>query len=83
MWKENSYLKSASMSDKYVLISGITTGNDSKSGLAFECQIKDETVWVPYSQCRSREINKKIKGEDAIVIAKWWADKNELEGDPI
>ena len=70
------------MSEKYVRISGIMIGDDSKSSLAFECLIDDEPIWVPYSQCRSREINKKVKGEDAIVVAAWWADKHELEGEP-
>ena len=70
-------------SDKYVRISGLTIGDDSASGLAFSCDIDGETVWVPYSQCRSREINSKVKGEDAIVVTAWWAGKKELEGEPI
>lgn len=70
------------MADKYVRISSITIGDDSKSGLAFECLIDDNPIWVPYSQCKSREINKKVKGEDAIVVTAWWADKNELKGEP-
>lgn len=69
--------------DQYVRISGLTIGNDSQSGLAFSCDIDGETVWVPYSQCRSRDINKKVKGEDAIVIAAWLAEKNGWEGEPV
>ncbi len=69
--------------DKYVRISGITIGEDSASGLAFSCEIDRETVWVPYSQCRNRNINKKVKGEDSIEIAAWLAEKNEWEGDPV
>ena len=70
------------MADKYVQLSGITISDDSRSGLAFECQIEGETVWVPYSQCRSREINSRVKGEDAIVITAWLAEKNGWEGEP-
>ncbi len=70
------------MSDKYTRVSGITIGEDSASGLAFKCVIDDETFWVPYSQCKSREINKRIKGDDAMVVAAWLAEKNGWEGEP-
>ena len=69
------------MSDHYVKISDCIIGPDSKSGDAFHCEIDGERYWVPYSQCRRRNVSK-VKSGDSIEVAAWWAERNELEGEP-
>ena len=71
------------MPDKYVRIDNCEVGIDSNSGLAFSCEIEGEHYWVPYSQCRKRVINDKIHNSDSIEVAAWWAEKNEIEGEPM
>ena len=69
--------------EQYVLIENCSIGNDSASGLAFACEIDGERFWVPYSQCKVRHINKRVRGEDAIEIPAWLAEKNGWEGEPL
>jgi len=66
---------------RYVRITDCEIGVDSNSGLAFSCEIDGEKYWIPYSQCRKRTINQKVHGADAIEVTRWWAEKNELEGE--
>ncbi len=68
--------------DKFVLISGITIGNDSRTGLAFRIETEDESYWVPYSVCRKRTVTKN-ELQDSIEVAAWWAAKEELEGESV
>jgi hypothetical protein len=70
------------MSDRYVRVTDCSIGDDSPSGLAFSCRIDGEHFWVPYSQVRKRTVNSKIVGADSFEVATWWADKNEVDGDP-
>lgn len=65
------------MPDDYVTLEGVECGVDSPSGLAFNCLINGEWVWVPYSQTRSRDINKQVHGADKITVKRWLAEKNE------
>ena len=71
------------MSDRYVRITDCSVGVDSDSGLAFRCEIEGDSYWVPYSICRKREVNHKIKASDVIEVEAWWANKNELEGEEV
>jgi hypothetical protein len=66
---------------QYVRIKNCEVGVDSRSGLAFSCEIDGDHFWVPYSQCRRRDINDKTHNEDTIEVIKWWCEKNELEGE--
>lgn len=71
------------MSDKYVRITDCEVFEDSESGKAFRCGINGNLVWVPYSQCRARHINKKVHGDDTIEVTAWWAEKNDLDGEVV
>lgn len=66
---------------KYIRVTDCEIGNDSNSGLAFACTIEDDLHWVPYSVCRKCERHP-VKGEDAIEVEAWWADKHEVDGTP-
>lgn len=71
------------MADKYVRITGCEIGSDSASGKVFSCEIDDGRYWVPYSQCRKREIDPKPHESDVIEVTGWWAEQNDLEGDEV
>lgn len=68
--------------DKFVRISGITIGADSRTGMAFRIETGNDGFWVPYSVCRERTVTHN-KLQDSIIVAAWWAEKNELEGEPV
>ena len=61
-----------------VRIDNCTIGPESKSGLAVLVFIEDEKYWVPLSQVHKIERHKDVKGQDAIVVAAWWAKKEGL-----
>ena len=66
-----------------VKITDCAIGDDSKSGAAFLCEIDGRDFWVPYSVTTSRAVNTRSKASDVIVVEAWWAEKNELEGQPV
>ncbi len=66
--------------DNFVRVSGITIGDDSRTGLAFLVETEDNSFWVPYSVCRKRTVTHN-RLQDSIEVASWWADKNEVEGE--
>lgn len=69
--------------DKFVHISGISIGADSRTGMAFHIETEGgDGFWVPYSVCRERTVTHN-KMQDSIVVASWWCEKNELEGESV
>ena len=70
------------MAKHYVSITGMTIGDDSRSGDAFLITTEERDYWVPYSVCQKRHLTH-CKGMDSIEVERWWADKNELESEPV
>lgn len=66
------------MSD-VVTITGVTIGNDSKSGAAYlVTDFEDgKDRWVPYSVTERRTLSK-VKACDSIYVQAWWARKEEI-----
>lgn len=62
--------------DDKVTLTGVTLGEDSKSGEAVHVLIDGEWHWIPYSQV-SQLIRTKTKGTDSITVSGWLARKNE------
>ena len=66
-----------SIHDKdFVTIEYVEIGIDTDSGLAFHCKIKNEWVFVPYSQVRARHIQNRNQDGDSIEVERWLAEKN-------
>lgn len=64
---------------EYVTIEGVQIGDDTESGLAFQCVIDDDVYYVPYSQTRARHRNERVKNGDSIEVTRWWAEKEEID----
>lgn len=69
--------------DKFVRVSDISIGADSRTGMAFHIEAESgDGFWVPYSVCRKRTVTHN-KLQDSIEVTAWWCEKNEIEGEPV
>lgn len=58
-----------------VTLKNVDVGIDSTSGKAVSVEIDGVWKWIPYSVVEKIERNQRVHGEDSIVIARWFAEK--------
>ena len=64
--------------DDTVVLKNVEIGIESASGKAVKVKADGEWKWIPLSVVHSMHRNPRVCGEDSIVIARWFAEQEEL-----
>lgn len=65
--------------DEYVTLYDVEVGINSSSGKAISVKVNDEWKWIPLSLVNSIHRNPRVRGEDAIEVARWFVEKEGLD----
>ena len=62
-----------------VRLEPVEIGDESASGKAVQVKIDGDWKWIPLSLVHEMHRDPRVLGQDAIVLERWFAEKEGLE----